>query len=146
MEDDSREDITFNTPNKISRSPSYLESPHSLALNKQNSVLNQKNVRFKKYLDQEDLVVDTLKDWNNENKFYDSYIFNKLEKVMNLMPQIDHFGSSLKLQFSAERYSRSSFHLSMSNQKDYNQYSNRKGKCIDKVLFMETSTKNLWRW
>lgn len=108
--------MPFETPSKY-RSPTlYWERADSNDLKRQSSMISQgKSVTFDKYLHHEDLILHTFKDISKEDKFKDSLIFNKLESVMELLNERDHFQSTLKLIGSVERTTRTRRKSSSSN-------------------------------
>jgi len=124
---------------------------------KENSIMNKKSVRFQRYLGHEDLALDVIGKTNKESKFYDSYIFNKLEKSMNMMSEQDHFNSSIKLQFSVEKHTRSTLRLDFSDHKSFINDSHKKGNisnfnyCLDidrdfqNIIRPRINTENLGR-
>lgn len=88
----------------------YLQSLDSPKFNSEAvdevEVSGHKSVRFSKFLSHEDLIRETFKDINKESKFRDSMIFNKLEDVLGLMNENDHFESTMKLRLSSDRFMR----------------------------------------
>lgn len=100
----------FYTPPRRSRVTDYLQSLDSPKFNSEvvdeGEVLAQKSVRFSKFLSHEDLIKETFKGISKESKFRDSMIFNKLEDVLGLMNENDHFESTMKLKLSSDRFMR----------------------------------------
>jgi hypothetical protein len=108
----------FATPDKKSRVGENINSPDLPGLGDNTNKPYSKSVTFAKYLDHEDLIMEVFDKIKKSHKFNDSYLFNKTETTMNLMPQNQHFDSAMKIMLSTERFSRGTIRLNLDTKYD----------------------------